>query len=257
MLRIRHIAALADDADRANAESGALALEELGGRIVHALASSNCDRRLISVAEDMVSRVRARQDIIQLGIANISAQLTFDTGKEELPDVLFAQLQAFSISLSMYVAQFPQWTRFSENAAMAEYTAGDVKSVYEAGRHFAQELENAKSAVDDEVPHTLRWMLEAIRSPRLAAKRTVFAAIRTIENLVSVVLTTFGEILGSAKDGAKKGVKVAVTGVVGTALLLAAAKAASSVSPAAAKVIQSSWLSKAADIVLKKLEVEK
>ena len=96
-------------------------------------------------------------------------------------------------------------------------------------------------------------MLETIHNPRLAIKRTVFAAIRTIENLVSIMLKSFGEILINIKDGGAKGAKMATAGIVATTLLLAAAEAAKSVSPAAAKIIQTHWLSRAADLAIEKL----
>ncbi len=253
VLRVKHAGAMPEDADKANVESAIKALRKTAKQISVELTNSNCDRRLLAVTDDLVARLKSRQDIVQLGLANIAAQMVFDSSKQEVPDLLFAQLQAFSISLSMYVAQFPEWARFSENAAMAEFTPADVKGVYQAGSKLVQDLEGAQKAVDSEVPRTLRWMLETIRNPRLATKRTVFAAIRTIENLVSIMLKSFGEVLVSIKDGTTKGVKLATAGIVATALLVAAADAAKGVSPAAARILQTHWLSKAADIVLKKL----
>ena len=253
VLRVKHTAAVAEDADKANVESATKALRKNAKQISEALTNSNCDKRLLAVTNDLAARLKSRQNVVQLGLANIAAQMVFDSSKQEVPDLLFVQLQAFSISLSMYVAQFPEWARFAENAAMVEFTPADVKGVYAAGSKLVEDLEANNRAVDAEVPRTLRWMLETIHNPRLAIKRTVFAAIRTIENLVSIMLKSFGEILINIKDGGAKGAKMATAGIVATTLLLAAAEAAKSVSPAAAKIIQTHWLSRAADLAIEKL----
>ncbi len=251
MLRIQQIASSPADADRHNVEQAREALLEIGGSLYAELASSNADRRILETLSDLQTRIRSGANVIALGVANIACQLVFATCEDELAPAVVARLQAYSINLGMFVGQFPEWIRYSENAAIAEYSPQDIDAIHSAGRDLADNLKSAAETVDPEIPRTIRWMVAAIKNPSMAAKRSVFAAIRTIENFVSVVFKTFGELLGSVKDGAKKGTVVAVSGVVVVALLTAAVNVAKSVSPTAARVIQTTWLSKAADLVLK------
>lgn len=252
-LRVRHTAAKPDDADKSNVESAASAIAAQGEKLAENLEMGNFDRRVISTVRDIVERVKSKQDIVELGIANLAAQLVFRAAKNEMADVAFAELEAFGVALSMYVAQFPQWIRFSDNAASAEYTAGDVKRIYETGLSLANDLEKVKANVDPEIPRTLRWMAEAIRNPRLAAKRAIFASIRTIENLVAVVLRTFSSWLGSIKDGVNSGTKKVATVATVTALLYAVAYAGLGLAPDSALGIANGWVKTASQIVLKEL----
>lgn len=256
VIKIHHSAAAAESRDVQNVESAREAILENGEWISENLTSSNADRRLISVLQEMQTRLRSQQDIIQLAVFNISCQQVFERFEQELPSAVSGRLQAYAVSLSMYVSQFPEWVRFSENAAQAEYTLADINTLKAAGEDLARSLFDVPEAIDPEVPRTLRWLLEAIGNPKRAAKRSVFAALRTIENLIALIFSTLGELLGGAKEGARKGIKLAVSGVVAVGLLTAAAKVATRLSPAATRIVQTQWLGKAANVVIANLEKE-
>ena len=214
------------------------------------LEESNHDRRLRDIVSDIKSRLSISQDIIQLGIFSITCQLVIDRFEEELPAVWSAQLQAFSIGIGMYVAQFPEWLRFSDNAATAEFAIEDVTRLFQSGTSLVEELRNAGSAVDPEVPQTLAFLLEAIKDPRRALKRTVFAAIRTVENLVSAVLRSCGVVLGSVSKGIAQGVALSTKVITASSILVIAAHAAVPIDPAAGRVLQTTWLGKAGKLIL-------
>lgn len=254
VLRIRHSASVPGMLDKANVEKAREAL--LGqGRILSAqLKNANVDGRICQLLEEVVSRIDNRQDVIALGIANVAIQLVVQECSHEIAEPTAVALKAFSINIAMYVAQFPDWVRYSENAAMAEYTVSDVEAVYSAGVELVDRLQKAGEAVDKEIPRTIAWMITAVRDHRTTAKRAVFGTIRTIENLVAIVFTSFSEWLGAADDGIRNGVKAAVKPATAMFLLLAAADAATSVSPTAARVLQSAWLGEAAKMVRREVD---
>ncbi|WP_298692981.1 hypothetical protein [uncultured Sphingomonas sp.] len=254
ILKINHRAAIAGDLDSANADRAREELIIRAVKLKEELEGSNFDKRLIELVADINERLKSRADIIALGIQSMTLQVYVNANSEELPGIVSAYLQAFSVTVAMYVAQFPEWNRYNENAAMAEYTTEDLKAVYQAGTKLVADLVAAKDAVDPEVPRTIRWMLEAMRERRSASKRAVFGALRTIENLVNVVFTTFGGWLGAADEGVKKGIKTGIATTVAVTVVMAAVDVASSISPSAARVTQASWLSIAVKMVTKALE---
>jgi hypothetical protein len=250
ILRVRHQAALTDGADAKNANAAREELICASEALEQYLEKSNVDNRLSSAISDMRHRLSIQQDIIQLGIAAISFQMVCEALEDELPDVWGAKLRAYTISIGMYVAQFPEWIRFSENAAMADFSLNDVKKLYLSGSQMVEGLRALGPAVDPEVPQTLEFLLQVIHDPQRAVKRTVFAAIRTIENLVSTVFRSFSTALSGVPEGAKTAIKY----ITITSLLALTAKAAIDISPAAGRVLQVNWMSKAGNLILESLK---
>lgn len=254
VLRVQHQASLAPEADVRNTEAALRELLAAGEQLATALTSSNMDRRLIESVVDIRARLASKQDIIQLGIAAIFCQTMWAGFTEELSTVDAARLKAYSVSVGMYVAQYPEWVRFSENAAAAEYSSEDVASLHQAGIKLVERLRSVERGVDPEVPRSLAFVLETIRDPRRAVKRTMFASIRAIENLVSVVFRSFTTALSGVPEGAKDGMKSAAKSVVHVAVLSAAAYAAIAVSPAASRVLQTNWLEEAGKLIQESLK---
>ena len=250
VLKISHQPAIAGRGDDKNAESARRELVARAGEVIELLEKGNQDPRLIELTLDLKARLESKQDIIQLGIASITFQLACDGSREEMASVIHAKLQGLALSVGMYVAQFSEWAKFAENAAMADFNPGDVTKLFQTGSKLVDELRDAVSSVDPEVPKTLAFLLEAIRDPKRAAKRTVFAAVRTMENLVAVVMKSCGMVIGGVPEGLRSGVKIAAS----TLLLYAAAQTAIAISPAAARVLQSNWLEKAGKLVLESMK---
>jgi hypothetical protein len=250
VLSVRHSPAVISDVDKKSALAARKSLLQNGEWILNNLRSSNQDPRLIETLEEHQGRLRKNSDIIQLGISSLSCQMTFDRFEQEMPEAVATRMQAYTIGNGMYLGQFPDWIRFSENAAIAEYSERDVQLIYSAGVDLIGELIGVQEVVSPEVPRTLTWILNTIRDPRLAVRRAVFAAIRSLENFVSKIFIELGKILEGGASGIRKGVELATKGVVTIGLLAAAAHVATAVSPSAAKILQTTWLQKAAKIVL-------
>lgn len=246
VVKVAHQAAVAASRDLQNVNVARQELIAAGNAGADFLQSSNFERRFTDEVLSIVKRLEADQDVIALGVAAISFQQVVDSFEDELPSFWSAKFRGLSLGLSMYVAQFPEWMRFAENAADAEYSSDDVAGLYAAGHALTEELKTQGQLVDPEVPRSLAFLLESVRDPRRAVKRTVFAAIRSIENLISVVIKAFGTIVSGIPEGAKKGVVV----ITASTLLYAAAQAAVHIDPAAGRVLRTSWLGKAGKLIL-------
>lgn len=246
VVRVEHQPATIFSRDVPNVTAARQELIAAGKAGAEYLRSANFDYRLTDEVDSIIARLSASQDIIALGVAAISFQQIVGSFEDELPNFWSAKLQGFSLGLSMYVAQFPEWMRFAENAADVEYSTEDVNRLYVAGYTLTEHLKTQGQLVDPEVPRSLAFLLESVRDPRRAARRTVFAAIRSIENLISVVIKAFGTIISGIPEGAKKGVVV----ITASALLYAAANAAVHIDPAAGRVLRTSWLGKAGKLIL-------
>ncbi|GGE98303.1 hypothetical protein [Sphingomonas prati] len=250
VLKVRHQAAVIEEQNRLNAELASGQLIEEAKSVINQLSHSNADPRLIELVKDMSNRIAIKQDVIQIGIAAISFQIVCDKFENELPFILSARLSALSIGVGMYVSQFSEWQRFSENAAMADFSFEDVGKLFTSGSELVESLRAVGTAVDKEVPRTLAFLLETIKDPRRATKRTVLATVRSIENLVIVVVNSCGSILGGILAGITEGAKKGTTIITATALLSIAGVTAVSIAPAAGRVLQSNWLGKAGKLIV-------
>lgn len=250
ILRVQHQAALPPEADARNTEAALRELLQTGEQLITVLTASNMDRPLIDTIDDIKERLAAKQDIIQLGIAAIACQMVCAGYEQELSPANAAKVKAFAVSVGMYVSQFPEWVRYSENAATAEYSPNDVRALHKNGQELVQKLKGVRAGVDPEVPRTLAFLLETIRDPRRALKRTVFASIRAIENLVIVVFRGCGTAVSGISEGAREGLKTSTKVIAASALLLIAAQAAVAIAPAAGRVLQSNWLQEAGKLIL-------
>ncbi|WP_445191830.1 hypothetical protein ACT009_14825 [Sphingomonas sp. Tas61C01] len=248
VIRVRHYGSAIPEIDRASAEQARIALLDEGDWLVGNLQGSNTDRRLTSTIEGMQSRLRERQDVIQLGIANLACDQVTKRLGEELADVMGARLHAYTIGISFYVAQFPEWQRFSENAAAAEHTPADAQLAYQAATRLVAKLDELPELVDPEVPMSIRLVVEALGHPSRATRRAVYALLRILENFAAKALSEFSGMYGAISSGARKGVEAGLKGTAAIAVVFAATQLASSISPPAARVLKATWLAKAAQI---------
>ncbi len=251
---IKHRASVAPDADKANVGSARTVLLDQGRGLLLAFEQSNQDPRVTAMMREAVERLEGQHDTIALGMANIGVQSLIGVLANELPDPVIAQLRTFCVGVGMYLGQFPEWTRYAENAAMADFTSDDVDTVHAAGLELVASLRQAAPVVDDEIPRTLRWMLEAMRNPGKTSMRAVFGVIRSMENLVSIVVSTLGGWLGASNDGIKQGLTTGAKAAASIALLTAVAHLAISIAPATAGIVQTAWLVEAGKIVLAALK---
>jgi hypothetical protein len=171
--------------DVANIASALSALVGDGDSILKELGRTNCDRRLIESVERLQGLLRSEQDVVQLGLANIRSGLIHAACENELFDTTSALLRAYTVGVGMYVDQFPDWRRFVDNSATTRLQEGDAQRVASVLDRLIDQTEKRPDIVDEEVPRTLRFLRTLIVEPSTAMKKTVFASVRTIENLVA------------------------------------------------------------------------
>ena len=250
IVRVDHRAATTSEAA---ARGAAIAREELikqAKSLTEALKASNQDPRLLQEVNDLQERLRSKEDVIALGIAAIGLQTLVQSLREELPAVYHGKMMGLSVAVNMYVAQFPDWLQFSERAAEADFSPAAVAGLYDLGKKLAAELRKAPSVVDAEVPRSIAFILETIRDPRRAVKRTVFASVRTLENFVSIILKGFSAHITAAIEGSAKATKHAAYITV-TCL---AAAAAVSLQPAAGNILNTHWLGEVGKMILENVK---
>ncbi|MGN7932916.1 hypothetical protein [Sphingopyxis sp. 22461] len=249
VLRIKEQTAFAVPEDRDNVAHARRALEDSADALLVALSESNCDPRLIEAVEEIQKIIVSGADVIRLGLVNFTCDHLFIRFAEEIPDVAAARFQGFSMGIGLYVAQFPEWLRFTENAAKADVEADDVNRTLAVGHALIPELRSATGLIDPQVPKSIELILEALRNPNQSSRRALYGAIRTLENLFAKIFAGFGGIIGSVSDGVNAGTKRATSIIVTTGLLVGAAHLAASLSPTAERVVKANWLKHAAELV--------
>ena len=221
--------------------------------LVSILRETNVDRRLVEVLTEVEQVIASGADVIRLGLINLTCEQLFSKFADQLPDVAAARLLGFSTGIGLYVGQFSEWHQFIENAAGASFNKSDVEIAYRVGRSLLPALRDAKGLVDPEVPKSVELILEALKDPKLFAKRALYGAVKTLENLLATVFKEVCALLRATSEGMQGGIKKAATAIIATGLLYAAAHTAIQLSPTAERVAKASWLKTAGDIVEKAL----
>ena len=251
------VAPQADEADPRDALNIKAAREQLlsgGQRILKELKGSNCDKRLIETVQFMHDQLASEHNIVQLGIANIGCDLMYVQFQAELPDAMLAMLRAQTVSISMYVGQFPDWHRFVENTAIVEIDQDEIARIHATAGKLAADLRANPDIADPEVPATLEWLSRMLADPANTAKRLAFAVLRTIENLVSKVCSYALDLLEQTARKSADGLSTAASKVIVVSLLSVALSGALGMSSIAGRVQEVSWIKAAAELVQKQIE---
>jgi hypothetical protein len=106
--------AVADFEDVPNVRSAKKELASQAERIIQELRRSNCDKRLLESVEYLKDGLESDTDIIRLGLSNIACDAMRQQFETELPNAVSAMLLAQTTGAGLYVAQFPEWHRFTE-----------------------------------------------------------------------------------------------------------------------------------------------
>jgi hypothetical protein len=252
-LQIAHQDAKSRARDLDNVNSARGVIIERGHILIQHLESTNCDRRLLETVEALQSKLVDQNDIIQLGIMNIGCEAVFDQFANELPDAIVGMLRAHSTNINLYVAQFPQWAQFTENAAVVELNEDDIRNAISTAGNIIERLVNTEEAVDPEVPKTIDMLKSLVENPRHASKRAAFALIRTIENLVSKIFDYGSSFLDQTISRTSEKTSKAISNIVMVSLLALAVESATSMSSVAGKLGDTAWMARAAEIVKEQL----
>jgi hypothetical protein len=240
--------------DKASIAAARQELADKGRGVIEQLERSNCDRRLLETFQDLQNKLGTESDVIRLGLSNIACELMCDRFECELPQAVSAMIKAHTFGLNMYVAQFPEWQRFTEQAATVEFTSDDVPRITAAVDAVVANLADKPDLADPEVPRTLLALREMISDPSAATKRAVFSVWRSLENLVIKVYQYGAEFLEkSISKAIDSGSTVVGKGLV-VALMSAALGGALAMAPVASHISQSSWIAQASQVVRSQIE---
>lgn len=241
-----------DEADRNNIQSALDHICDSGDNLIKNLENSNCDRRLLENVKDLHSQLTSNGNIVKIGLTNMSCSEMGAQFRNELPDAIFGMLNAYNSSISLYVAQFPDWDQFTQKAAAIALDEDDVEEVYRVVGDIIEKLTNNPDLADPEVPKTIKFIRDFLDSPGNSSKRAAFAMIRTIENLVSSVVRYSIDFFSKTAEKVVDAGSTAAANII-VSLLSIALIGASGVGPAALHA-GAPWVSQAAEVVQKQIE---
>ncbi|WP_159728293.1 hypothetical protein [Methylosinus sp. Ce-a6] len=253
-LVVAHRAVNPSSADINNVKNARNALLEQGIGIIEALESSNCDRRIIDGIKRLQNGLSRYDNIIELGIINISVDKVCKSAASELPDALLGAIDGHIAGVGMYVAQFDEWRRFSQNALDVELDPSDIKHISDAAKAIIERITLYPEIADEEIPKTLLMLGSLIANPGQSSRKAAFATLRTVENLVARVYQHGLDFLEQTTTKTVDGLSSAASKVVVGALLAVALAATASLGAVPSKVAEAAWMKTAAEIVQKQIE---
>lgn len=234
-------------ADADNARAALDHLKSAGENLISGLLNSNCDGRLLSSVKDLQAQLVDNENVVKLGLANLASEAMCNEFRAELPDALAAMFRSFTTAISQYLAQFPDWQRFTQNAQDIELDALDKDELIGATGYLIDAIEQDPELADPEVPKTIKLIREFLRDPKLAFKRGAYAVIKTIENFVSAICDYASKLVSSIAEKSIESISSIVTSKKIIGLLLLAVAGANAVGPTAA-IIGSPWVQNAGDL---------
>jgi hypothetical protein len=238
--------------DRSNIAAALEHIRSNGDRLIENLRNSNCDRRLLDAVRDLQSQLLENGSVVKIGMANLSCGTMFAQFQAELPNAIAAMFGSYCGSVSMYVAQFPEWEQFTQKAAAIDLDESDISEVNAAAEHLVSALIDRPDLADPDVPKTIEFVRQFLSLPGPSSKRAIFAVIRTIENLVSSILNfTYELTKKTAEKAVERGSTAAshiLAGMLGLALI-GALGIASTATRAGAP-----WVKEAIEIVQRQIE---
>ncbi|MGV1834374.1 hypothetical protein ACQZ6C_06395 [Rhizobium rhizogenes] len=193
------------------------ALLEQGERLIADLQGSNSQPYLRTALEAVQAKLTTENDIVQLGLLNMSLEAAVSGATEELNSVLANVLQAHAVGIRNYLAQFPEWLDFSDAAAAVELTNDDIDRFAKVAKELADALEK-EELVDEAVPRSLRLVSELQHHSRQKLKRAGLFILRTIENATIAAFRSAYDFASTVTSTATKGAAVTVGIAFGAAI---------------------------------------
>ncbi|MBP2290866.1 hypothetical protein [Azospirillum rugosum] len=240
--------------DYNNIASAKEAIVAQGERIQEYLKQSNCDRRLIETFSILQEQLTLDDNIIKLALTNITCDIMRSACEPELSESVNSMILSHTRSIEMFAAQFPDWRRFVEHAAIVSIDQADINRISEATNNLIKDLASRHDYVDPEIPNTFSQLNELLRAPSSAGKRAAFAVLRSIENLISKVFSLGADFFDQTAQKTVDGLSTAVSKAIIVGLLTAALGGAAQVTPVAAKINEMTWLKNAAELVQKQID---
>lgn len=192
------------------------ALIDQARMIAHILLQSN-HTMLIPFYSDLQGRLESATNIIQLGVSNQMCRSVTSGFDEELSSQMMNIFLGHLDSISSYVAQFPEWQRYSQQAAEATISNADFNSLVKTSRLLALSL-RGKINIDDSVPSSFEQVAnwgEMVKSKPSGS--VILAVVSTLSNFVSIVVREVvklpGDVLSEARKAVSKAILAAILGV--------------------------------------------
>ncbi|MQY44537.1 hypothetical protein GAO09_00410 [Rhizobiales bacterium RZME27] len=227
--------------DEAVAASARELLIEEGFRLLGELQTSNCGPRLISAFSLLQGKIEAGNDVVQIGMRVRTADAALRASSDEFAASQFAILAAHLLNISHYLAQFPAWQRFAENAAGVALSDEDLTSLRSTSRALASYLRERPNLADAAVPEALETVsVWAADSAELDGK-VILALARTLENLWSLVVRG---VVAVRDELVKEGRKRVAAGII--ALVVSAC---ATFAPSMAQIPGAEWINATFDYV--------
>jgi hypothetical protein len=173
--------------------------------------------------------------------------------ESELPDALSAALQVHTMGVGMYLAQFPDWAQFSQAAANIRLDQSAEAAVVAALDSVINATDEAGDLADPEVPKMLKQLRELVTDPQRASKRAIFAAIRSVENLVIKVFSYGSGLLHETITKTSSAASTTISKGLAAALLAIGLSAASGLLPISASIDGLGWLREAVVLVQREM----
>ncbi|WP_133305226.1 hypothetical protein [Tsuneonella suprasediminis] len=233
---------------------GKTALQTDASSIIESLGKTNVDPRLSVAIAEIRDVLGSDADVIRLGMLSTTCDVLVRRFNEQLPETISAKFEAFGTNLSMFVSQFPDWQKFVTNADLGkEIEYKDVSNIFSVGMNFVNLLKSNEDLIDPQVPKSIQLLLEAIRDPSTSSKRAIFGVVRTLENLIATIFTSFGNLFGAGFTGVSDGLKVSAKWATIMFLLTATANNATTLAPSISKITISDWMTQASEIIKKSI----
>lgn len=240
--------------DHANITAAREELLRRGEKLIKELERSNCDRRLIEQFQYVKDLIDYDDNIVKIGLSNMSCDLMCDACNSGLPEAINAMLRAHTRGVDMFAAQFPEWNKFVQNAVESKIDDTDAILIAKATDNLILQLEAEPRYVDPKVPATLSRLNRLIRRPGVPTKRAAFAMLRSLENLVSKVFSFGSEFLDQTTRKTIDNLSSIAAKAVVLGLLTMAVSGATSIAPVAEKVHELKWLKEAVELVQKQVD---
>ncbi|WEA27818.1 MULTISPECIES: hypothetical protein [Rhizobium] len=248
-LVVAHTAAIADQSDASTVAAARAALIEQGDRVLENLRQSNCDRRLLEAFEKLHEKLTHEEDVVQLGVLNISCEHMAADFKDELSTAVGSMVRAQSAAISLYVAHFPQWRTFSEKALLLELSPEDIAEVKSAALRISDQFERDSQNIDEEVPKTIRYFASLIDDPFKASKRTGYALITSLENLLAKLFSIASEFLSETVSKTSKALSTWTARVIVAFVVSTALNTGAELSPIFRRFQTTAWVQRATEIL--------
>lgn len=230
--------------DSVNVSSARSSLIEQGDRIIQNLSQVNFDVKLKESLLALQESLCDGNDIIKLGMLTMTCEGVAKGLEEQLSSATSELLRAHTSGIRMYLAQFPDWRRFVENAASTDMTNHDVEKIVNAALALVGGLSDS-SDVDEEVPKVISFVTELVNSPAGTSKRAAFALLRTIENLISKVFSYATDFIDQVVTKAS----TKVSGAIATGLATIVIAATVGITGVFKGIPETAWVPDATKIV--------